>query len=232
MTFNKDFMPKISDSLSEEAYNRLEEMIVTTELKPNTIVSEKELSDHLEIGRTPVREALKKLQLTSAISFLPRKGILIRVVPVDELLQQMEVRSVLEDLAVRRAAVYASDLERQHLRELAAEYRELTESWKPAVEALRVDDAFNHTLCDCSRNHFISDTLLPLHTLARRNYYLNYFIDKDLTHRVNFLHAALMDAVADGDVENAVERNNELMAAVRQFSSLSLRVWLPEINSF
>lgn len=230
MIYNQAFTYKSSDSLAEAAYHRLEEMIVTTELKPNTIVSEKELSEYLEIGRTPVREALKKLELTSAISFLPRKGILVRIVSVDELLQQMEVRSVLEDLSVRRASLYANEVERERLRTLANEYRDLTEAWKPAVDALRVDDLFNHMLCYCSRNHFISDTLLPLHTLARRNYYLNYFIDKDLTRQVNFLHADLMDAIAAGNVDDAVKCNNDLLAAVRKFSSLSLRVWLPEIE--
>lgn len=231
MSSEKSFHNKNQDSLVIDAYHRLEEMIVTCELKPNMIVTEKELSEHLNIGRTPVREALKKLEMTHAILFLPRKGILIRVVSVDELLQQLNVRSVLEDLAVKYATLYATPAERQQLFELAKEYRILTKEWHPAIEALRVDNKFNHLLCQCTRNPFISDTLLPLHTLARRNYYLNYFIDKNLTEKVNLLHADLMDAIADSNMEEAISCNNRLLEAVQQFSSLSLKVWIPDIGT-
>ena len=218
------------EPLVAEAYRRLEEMVVTTDLKPNAIVSEKYLSDQLNIGRTPVREALKRLELTHAIAFLSRKGVLVRVVSVDELLQQLDVRSVLEDLAIRYAVIYATPQERIQLHELANEYRVITKEWRPALEALRIDDVFNHLLCRCTRNPFIADTLIPLHTLARRNYYLNYFVDKALTEQVNLLHADLMDAVANGSAEEAKACNERLLAVVRKFSSLSLRVWLPEIG--
>ncbi len=219
------------NSLAEDAYKRLEEMIVTTELKPNTIVSEKEISEYLGIGRTPVREALKKLEQTKAITFLPRKGILVRIVSVAELLQQMEVREVLEDLAVNSASLYATPAERSRLVSLAARYRELTEAWEPAIEALRIDDAFNRLLCQCSKNGYIADALLPLHTLARRNYYLNYFVDKELTRDVNLLHAELMDTISGGDAAAAVECNHRLLETVKKFSSLSLRVWLPGVEN-
>lgn len=224
------FSKKAKNTLVDTAYKRLEEMIVTAELRPDTIITETELSNYLNIGRTPIREALKKIALTHAIAFLPRKGILIRVIPIDELLQQIEVRSVLEDLAIKSAVMYANAKEREDLRSLAKEYRRLTEEWKPALEALYIDDEFNHLLCKCSRNPYITDTLLPLYTLARRNYYLNYFIDKELTYLVNFQHSALMDAIADGDLKLALECNEKLMQSVVKFSSLSLRLWLPDID--
>lgn len=230
MFSERQFATREDKSLVDIAYKRLEEMIVTVELKPDSIVSEKELSEYLDIGRTPVREALKKLENTHAISFLPRKGIYIRVISVDELLQQCEVRSILEDLAVKNATLYASPAERNKFKEYANRYREITKEWLPAIDALRVDDDFNHLLCQSSRNPFIEDALLPLHTLARRNYYLNYFVDKALTEDVNFLHADLMDAIAMSDVEKPLQLNAQLLNAVRKFSSLSLRVWLPEIN--
>ncbi|QSX05707.1 GntR family transcriptional regulator [Sedimentibacter sp. zth1] len=224
---NKVFEKKSSDLLVNNAYKKMEEMIVTAELKPGDIVSENELSEFLGIGRTPVREALKKLEATHTIEILPRKGILIRLVYVDELLQQMEPRKALEILVVQRAAKYAFPEERKRLLELATEYRKITEEWAPAVEALRIDDEFNHLICKASKNPFIGEMLLPQHALARRQYYLNYFIDKELTANVNLSHVKLMEAIAEGDGEKAVIELEELFVNLRKFNTISLSTWLP-----
>ena len=212
----KQFQSKHEDLLVDEAYRKLEEMIVTAELKPGSIVSETEVANHLGLGRTPVREAFKKLVNTHLVQFLPRKGILIRVVSVDELLLQMEPRQALETLVIGRATRYAIEEERNRLRELAGQYTQITENWSPAVEALRVDDEFN--------------ALLPLHAMARRQYYCNYFLDKELTRKVNNSHVKLMLAIADGTVEQAKRENDELLENVRQFNSMSLSTWFPDVS--
>jgi len=230
MEEKKKFQSKTEELLVDEAYRKLEEMIITAELKPGTIVSESELSQYLGIGRTPVREALKKLEPTYLIQILPRRGIIIRVVSVDELLLQMEPRQALEDIVMARAAKYASPEERERLRELADQYQKITDEWLPAVEALRVDDAFNRLACKACRNPFLANLLLPLHPLARRQYYCNYFIDKELTKNVNLSHVALMHAIADGDIERSKQCNRELLENVRQFNSMSISTWFPDVN--
>lgn len=220
------FKQKNVDFLVDDASKKIEEMIVTAELKPGSIVSEKEISEYLEIGRTPVREALKRLESTHLFKTIPRKGILIRIVTVEELLLQMEPRKVLEELVVKRAAKYAFPAEREKLRQLASEYRKVTEEWAPAIEALRIDDEFNRLLCKASKNPFIGQMLLPQHALARRQYYLNYFIDKELTARVNYSHAKLMDAIADGDAKKALLELDELFKNLKEFNSISLSTWI------
>ena len=226
----KQFQSKHEDLLVDEAYRKLEEMIVTAELKPGSIVSETEVANHLGLGRTPVREAFKKLVNTHLVQFLPRKGILIRVVSVDELLLQMEPRQALETLVIGRATRYAIEEERNRLGELAGQYTQITENWSPAVEALRVDDEFNHLICRACRNPFLADALLPLHAMARRQYYCNYFLDKELTRKVNNSHVKLMLAIADGTVEQAKRENDELLENVRQFNSMSLSTWFPDVS--
>lgn len=223
---NYKFKQKNTDFLVDNASKKIEEMIVTAELKPGIIVTEKEISEHLGIGRTPVREALKSLEQTHLFKIIPRKGIFIRIVTVDELLLQMEPRKVLEELVVKRAAKYAFPDEREKFRELAKEYRKITDEWSPAIEALRIDDEFNHLLCRASKNPFIGQMLLPQHALARRQYYLNYFIDKDLTAHVNYSHAKLMEKIADGDVGKALAELDELFANLKQFNSISLSTWI------
>ena len=68
------FSKKAKNTLVDTAYKRLEEMIVTAELRPDTIITETELSNYLNIGRTPIREALKKLLLLVQLPFYPEKG--------------------------------------------------------------------------------------------------------------------------------------------------------------
>lgn len=224
------FVQKEEAFLVDEAYKKLEEMIVTAELKPGSIVSEIELSEHLQIGRTPVREALKRLENTYLIQVLPRKGILIRIVSVDELLLQMEPRSALEHIVMGRAAKYASEEERKTLLDLADQYEKITIEWLPAVDALRVDDSFNRLVAKASRNPFLANALLPLHPMARRQYYCNYFLDKELTAAVNMGHVKLMRAVAGGNVEEAQKCNKELLEEIRKFNSMSLSTWFPDLS--
>ena len=154
------------------------------------------------------------------------------MVSVDELLLQMEPRRVLEDLVIARATKYANPDERKRLRELAEQYTKITEEWLPAVDALRVDDEFNHLNARACRNPYLAEALLPLHIMARRQYYCNYFIDKELTGRVNMSHVKLMLAIADGDEEKARKANLELLANVKEFNSLSLATWFPDVMSF
>ena len=224
------FTQKNEEFLVDEAYKKIEELIVTAELKPGSIVSENELSEHLKIGRTPVREALKRMEPTSLIQILPRKGILIRVVSVDELLLQMEPRTALENLVMARAAKYASSEERQELLDLADQYERITTQWGPAIEALRIDDAFNRLVARACRNPFLAKCLLPLHPMARRQYYCNYFLDKDLTSKVNMSHVYLMRAISSGDIKKAQKCNLDLLENVRQFNSMSLSTWFPELS--
>lgn len=227
----KNFKIKQENSLVNDAYHKLEEMIVTGELVPGSFVSENELSEHLNIGRTPVREALKRLEVTRLIAFIPRKGVLIRIISVDEQLMQLEVRTVLEDLVIKRATKFATPTQRDEFKSLASKYRDVTKNWSPAIEALRIDDNFNRLLCKVSRNPFLSDTLLPMHAMARRQYYCNYFIDKDLTKKVNLSHADLMDAIADGKIDEALKFNEILLNNIKKFNTMSMSTWFPQATS-
>src|SRR5260370_7915943 len=69
--------PERPETLTEQAYKQIQELIVTLRLKPGQVLSEQSLSASLGIGRTPIREALQKLALARLVTILPRKGILV-----------------------------------------------------------------------------------------------------------------------------------------------------------
>ena len=94
--------PKKSDlsvrkSLTTIAYEQLEELIVTAELEPGAILSEATLVEQLAIGRTPIREALQKLEREGLIKIMPRKGIAVTDLDPAKQLLMLELRRDLEN---------------------------------------------------------------------------------------------------------------------------------------
>src|SRR5262245_38494293 len=104
--------PARSETLTEQAYNRLEEMIVKLKLAPGAILSEQALSAELGIGRTPIREALQRLAREGLVLVLPRKAILVTDTDPRKQLLVLEVRRELERLLARAGAERASLTER------------------------------------------------------------------------------------------------------------------------
>src|ERR671931_1766835 len=110
-------MSKISlvQSLADKAYHAIRDLIVSLELAPGAVIDERELVERLEIGRTPVREALRRLAQERLVEVYPRRGMLVTRVDVRELARLSEVRLVLEPEAARLAAERATEADREEL---------------------------------------------------------------------------------------------------------------------
>ena len=106
--------PEAADarSLSDQAYYRIRELIVTLELPPGSLVSERELMEQLGLGRTPVREALRALARDCLVDVYPRRGMFVSGVDVRDLAGLSEVRMTLESRAARLAAERATVADR------------------------------------------------------------------------------------------------------------------------
>src|ERR1700761_9597424 len=90
---------KVEDgTLTDRAYHELEEMIVTLQLSPGTVLSEQALALRLKIGRTPIREALQRLARDGLVVIMPRRGILVSEINLRLQLRLLEVRRELERL--------------------------------------------------------------------------------------------------------------------------------------
>jgi DNA-binding GntR family transcriptional regulator len=218
---------KSSMSLAEQAYIKLEQMIITLELKPGIIVSENEISQKLGIGRMPIREAFKRLELSGLVSIAPRRGILISEIKTDEIFLQLEVRAALEELIVKRACKYATSSERSRLMHLAAEYEAATKS-NDRAQAIRIDDEFNELIGVCSKNPFASHAITPFYALFQRIYYYNYEVNEELTLEINYAHIELMKSISLGDEQKAIEKLRELLKCNERLIRNSMMTWLPE----
>ncbi len=214
-----------SKSLADIAYSRLEEMIVTLELQPGQLISEKELSEVLGIGRMPVREAIKRLESAHLVSIMPRRGMMVTEVKLEEIFLQIEVRRLLERLIATRAAKFSTPKEREHFLKLAEEYAKVTEEGDER-EAVRIDQEFNQFIAKCARNPFAESAIIPLHALARRLYYLQYNNDKELIKKINYAHCELMRVVASGNEKLAADKCDYLLECIEKLYRMNLDIWL------
>ncbi|MET0427199.1 MAG: GntR family transcriptional regulator, partial [Microvirga sp.] len=111
-------------SLTETAYRRLEEAIVTLSLRPGAVLTEAQMIDMVGVGRTPVREALIRLAQQGMVEILPRKGVLVAGIDAIDIMAALDAREVLERLIAADAAKRASPGERVEIIETARAMRE------------------------------------------------------------------------------------------------------------
>lgn len=212
--------PAATQSLTERAYARIEELIVTLRLAPGTAVSETELSQRLEIGRTPIREALQRLARERLVTILPRRGILVSEININSQLRLLEVRREVERLIARSAARRASDGERKRFLDIA---RTFTSSARrnDEVSFMRVDREFNELSVAAARNEFAAGAMSLMHALSRRFWYIHFkqAADMPLTAK---LHADIARAIAAGDETAAGNALDRLLDNIEAFTRASV----------
>lgn len=187
-------------SLGERAYVEIRELIVSLRLAPGSPVSEPELMERLGLGRTPVREALRRLERERLVEVYPRRGIVVSPVEVGDLGYLSEARLALEGYAASLAAVRASDEERALARTLAEALDGLAGGDERAL--IELDQRIHRHVYRCAHNPFVASTLEEYYVLTLRIWLLALDRVAHLDDAVTE-HRELLDAVCDGDAERA-----------------------------
>jgi DNA-binding GntR family transcriptional regulator len=213
---NRDGNPARPQTLTEQAYRKLEEEIVTLRLKPGEFLSENALSDGLEIGRTPIREALQRLAREGLVTILPRKGILVSETDPRKQLLVLEVRRELERLLSRLGAQRASAEQRQRLRQIA-DGMDRAAKTNDDIVFMRLDRELNLLISAAAHNDYATRAMRLLHGHSRRFWYLHYKQAADLPLCAR-LHASQARAIADGDPQRAGEATDRLIDYTETFT--------------
>jgi DNA-binding GntR family transcriptional regulator len=208
------------EKLTDLAYQRIEELIVTLRLAPGEAVSEYQLSEQLAIGRTPVREALQRLAREKLVVILPRRGVIVSAINVKEQLRLLEVRREVERLVVRSAARRASASEYAQFATLAALF-ESSGADNDDVEFLRADRDFNDLCLQAARNDFASGAMSLMNGLSRRFWYQHYEQAADLPQTAR-LHAAIAQAIARADADGSARALDRLLDNIELFTRATL----------
>ena len=193
----KDYRPA---SLADQVFDRLENDIIMGVIPRGEMLTELKLVEMLGVSRTPIREALRRLEQERLIQDTG-KGSLVLGITEDDLLDIMNIREQIEGLV----AYYATlNLTPEGLQELThiVDLQEFYFS-KGDLERLRqVDDQFHDALCQLSRRTVIQDTLLPLLRKTRRFRRISMSDPERIVHTQNE-HRRIYDAIASGDAELA-----------------------------
>jgi DNA-binding GntR family transcriptional regulator len=195
--------PEAADarSLSDQAYYRIRELIVSLELPPGSIVNERELMDRLALGRTPVREALRTLAREKLVEVYPRRGIFVSSVNVRDLAALSEVRVELETFA---AGLAAKRRTAEDLAVCAALLEELEHAGEEHDERglIDLDQRLHRHVYRCAHNAFLEGTLNEYYVLTLRIWFLALDRVTRLESAVHE-HRELLEAIRDGDAERA-----------------------------
>ena len=192
-------------SLSERAYAAIQDKLIMLEIPPMAPIDEVGLVEALGVGRTPVREALKRLEVDRLVVSYARRGTFATAVDISDLAYISEIRVQLEPLAARRAAENAGPAMREDLAELADATDALEVPSLTREELMRWDLRVHRAVYRASGNPHLEDTLVRYDNLATRIFCI--FLDR-MTDFVSHVeeHAGLLRTIAEGDADGAARR--------------------------
>jgi DNA-binding GntR family transcriptional regulator len=176
------------------------------------------LADEFGVSRTPVREALRKLQTTGIVELLPHRGAVVRGPSARDIREAYEVRAELEGLAAELAASHISDLHLRRLREAEALFRKsvsalvarqgpLRPDWSDASSWVQANDLFHQAILEAAANTRLIATIADLHLSFPRDLTWAALTGNSRLLEENVeQHAAILSGIEQGDPGEARRR--------------------------
>lgn len=197
-------------SLTQRAHRRLQWLIVRLELKPGQVLSETGLSRMLDMGRTPIREAIKMLEREGLVTVWPRRGIVVTDINIASHMKMLEVRGELECLVGRLAAARATPAQRRRMVELADQADANAESGN--VDWFMHESWEFHELpVEATENEHLAAAMKLFSGLSRRFWAAHRERYGDVAGRgASRVHADRLRAIAGGDVDEAQRASEAL----------------------
>jgi DNA-binding GntR family transcriptional regulator len=186
-----------ASSLADQAYVAIRDLVVSLDLAPGALIDERHLIESLGIGRTPVREALRRLAQEQLVEVFPRRGMFVTGVDVRDLARISEVRAVLEPEAARLAAERATDEERDELAGLGDQI-------KRGADLMGLDERIHRAVYAAAHNDLLEKTLGEYYVLALRIWMLALDRAQDLEDAVE-AHRDLIQAIVVGNGDRAAD---------------------------
>jgi len=197
-------------SARERAYELLKRSLLTCELAPGSTWSESELMARVDIGRTPLREAVQQLAQEGLLTVLPRRGILISDISFAQLQQMFELRLELEGFCVNLAA------QRITADEVVEARRILAQTYTGDLDQhFGLDRQFHGLVYIAARNSFLEGMLRGLYDWSVRVLYLSKARQESLDE-VRCDHEALLNALAAHDGAAAAEAIRQHVSKFRE----------------
>jgi DNA-binding GntR family transcriptional regulator len=203
-----------ASSLLETAYEKIKQRITACEFRPGDCLNEAELSERLGIGRTPVHQAIDRLMIEGLVQVMPRKGIIVKPISLDEALQTIEVRLLNESYCVRLAADRATAAEMDELTAILDRAEKELET-RDGERLMQLDRDFHGVIARSARNPVLTELLGRLHDRSLRFWILS--LNTPGHHlSVQQQHLAILAAIRNRDPNGAAQAMRAHIDAFRR----------------
>lgn len=188
--------------LRDVVFQTLRRAIITGEFAPGERLMEIALANQLGVSRTPVREAIRKLELEGLVVMIPRKGAQVAKITEDNLRDVIEVRSALEEFAASLACQRINKEEKQELTKLHNQFETAVENEAGILEIIEKDEQFHEAIVRATKNKRLITILSSLREQFYR-YRMEYVKDTNNRSQLVKEHEAMMNAIFHGNAEEA-----------------------------
>lgn len=189
--------------LRDVVFNTLRQAILRGELKPGERLMEIQLANKLGVSRTPVREAIRKLELEGLVLMIPRKGAEVADISEKSLRDVLEVREALEELAVRLACDKITKDGIEELKKAAQDFRKVLKS-RDITEIAEADVRFHDVICIITENQKLVQLLNNLREQMYR-YRIEYLKDPEIYEKLLDEHEEIIRHIEKGEKEEAAK---------------------------
>ena len=167
--------------LRDVVFNTLRQAILKGELKPGERLMEIQLANKLGVSRTPVREAIRKLELEGLVLMIPRKGAEVAEITRQDMEDVLEVRTALEELAVTDACDHITDAQLSELKKASNEFKKALLEGKDLVTCADADMHFHDVILSATNNRRL---IQMLNNLSEQMYrYRMEYLKDERTHK-------------------------------------------------
>lgn len=200
-------MSEESYSLSGRVFHRLREDILSGKYRANEELKEKTVGDDLGVSRTPVREALRQLELEGLVKIIPNKGAIVEGISVADIKDIYAIRAHLEGLCARWAAVRITEQQLAALEEnvFLVEFHEAKGNY---AQMLELDNRFHDLLYEASGSRMLSQELVNLHHYVERVRKITLSMPERVI-KSNNEHRQIVEALKEHDEDRAEKLANQ-----------------------
>jgi DNA-binding GntR family transcriptional regulator len=200
-------------SLRDQAYEVIKGRIVSCDLKPGEAITVTELAAALGIGRTPVIQAVDRLMIDGLVEVMPRKGVVVSPISLDELMDIIDVRLLNECRVARWAAESINDDQIKEMKRNLKDMKEATEK-RDIDQLISLDREFHRLISSAAGNEIMTELLGNLHDRSVRFWTLSLNVSKH-NKRVCEQHLEIVEALAGHDLDKAEKAVHEHITAFK-----------------
>lgn len=189
--------------LRDLVYNNVRTAILSGSFEPGKRLMEVELAEMLGVSRTPVREALRKLEMEGFIDILPRKGAVVKVISVKDIQDLLEIRASLDELATRIACQKMTASNKKELKEVGDEFNKAVSN-NDINAVVQNDIKFHDIIFASTQNEKLIQIINNLKEQIYR-YRVLYIRDKSYLRNIVKEHDEIIFSIIEGDTKRAGE---------------------------